>query len=84
LWGKACKKHPDVWDQQVLEGCIEKWGMAFEELPDSYCHVYDPDSTDKLTFPVIEHYIASRRESRNPKWNLKYRDLESGDMIYVK
>jgi len=48
-----------VWDQQVLQMCINRYHPVVEDLPPSYTQIFDLMA--KHGKPVIEHFQASRR-----------------------
>ncbi|WP_100113978.1 putative nucleotide-diphospho-sugar transferase [Snodgrassella alvi] len=65
-WSKQCKLRPDVWDQKVLQDIIDnninQQKYHIQELPISFCWIFDRESNLKqsVEYIYIEHLQASR------------------------
>jgi hypothetical protein len=62
-WHRQCILHPAKWDQQNLQGVIERGvdRLRVTALPAAYTAIFDGNMSDD---PVISHWQASRVLSR--------------------
>jgi len=61
MWIAENNKYPDKWDQRTLSTVIGGWDGVVQEIPSTYCQIFD---SMKGPGVVIEHFQASREFRR--------------------
>jgi len=69
-WIRQCERRPDLWEQKSLDYISKKLsGVNIQELPPSYCCIFDHKMRQKAGPIVIEQMQASRQAKKIGQYN---------------